>query len=243
MRNVFPSGSLLLLVSQQLEVLVDLVTELVRHFFASGQKQIVTVTVDLASESVLEPLQSFEHKRLEPGNLFRVPVGARIVELPHRLDDFAQVTDLTEVFGIQEPLQFLGLGATLTELALPLPHVPRIKDFSGPSITGTATAERRPRHVATTSVCRAALLALLTLALALSLLTLALVLSLSLSLLALTLLAILALPLLTVLALLTRLTLLVRRLLATLLNPLFERLEAPHQVPGPLERLFQPCAL
>ena len=94
----------LLLVRQQLEVLVDEVTELIRHLFASGQVQIVAVTVNLATEPVLEPLQPFDHKRLEPGNLFRVSVGSRIVELPHRLDDFTQIADFTKVFGIQEPL-------------------------------------------------------------------------------------------------------------------------------------------
>ena len=65
-------------------------------------------------------------------------------------------------------------------------------------------------------------------------------------LLTLALLAFLALSLLTLLALLAvlpLLALLVGRLLAALLNPLFERLEASHQVPGLVERLLQPGAL
>src|SRR5688572_17053910 len=109
---------------QRLEVLLNELSEVLRHFVCAGQHDAVLGDVGLSSEPELEALEAFGDHRLQARQLVDVLVHARIVELPQRAKDLVELTRI-DVLGGEITPERHRLAGPLAGLAAELADVLR----------------------------------------------------------------------------------------------------------------------
>src|SRR5437773_1310599 len=100
-------------------VLGDKRLELLRHLVGAREQDITVVGVDHAAETVLEPLESFGHKGLQPRQLREILVDTFVIERAQRFENRVELPAILEIAAIPGNPWSLATGRTTWTLAHP----------------------------------------------------------------------------------------------------------------------------